>query len=407
MHSETSRCKTAVQILCKFLYTMATIKIIQDVRRANSKGEFPIKINICQGTTTVNISCNTSVPKGYFRDGKILKGYNRYAILNKQLEDVYYEYQLRLNELERTGKLRAMDAKAIKEHLINHKEDVSSILLTDYIDTYISRCKAEKTKATYVYAKSKICLYSQRNSLLFEDINISFLRDFEKWLIENSISINSRSIIFRCLRAVFNSAIDEDVAGQELYPFRKFKFRSEAKIKEYLTRDQVCQIRDTDFGHLNNVRDFFMLSFYLIGINPIDLFYLNEARDGRVKFKRKKTGKNYDVLLTPEALDIINRYKGTKHLLKFVEEYANYDSFYHFQRKRISQIGKIIGIDDITFYWARYSWATIAAELDIPKETIAQGLGHGGNSITDIYISFNAAKVDKANRMVLDYLMNF
>lgn len=53
----------------------------------------------------------------------------------------------------------------------------------------------------------------------------------------------------------------------------------------------------------------------------------------------------------------------------------------------------------------RHTWATIAAGLDIPKETIAAALGHSiGNPTTSIYIDFNQAKVDEANRRVLDFV---
>ena len=51
-----------------------------------------------------------------------------------------------------------------------------------------------------------------------------------------------------------------------------------------------------------------------------------------------------------------------------------------------------------------HSWTTIAAEPDIPKETIAAALGHGGNSVTDVYIRFDDRKIDEANRRVLDYV---
>ena len=60
---------------------------------------------------------------------------------------------------------------------------------------------------------------------------------------------------------------------------------------------------------------------------------------------------------------------------------------------------------EITTYWARHSWATIAASLDIPRDTIAHALGHGNNTVTDIYIDFDQEKVDKANRRVLDWVL--
>ena len=63
---------------------------------------------------------------------------------------------------------------------------------------------------------------------------------------------------------------------------------------------------------------------------------------------------------------------------------------------------------DLSSYWARHTWATIAAELDIPKETISAALGHEiGSSITSIYIRYDQKKVDEANRKVIDYVNGY
>lgn len=62
--------------------------------------------------------------------------------------------------------------------------------------------------------------------------------------------------------------------------------------------------------------------------------------------------------------------------------------------------------DKITTYFARHSWATIAAELDIPDDVISQALGHAArNSTTAIYIERNIRKVDEANRKVIDWVL--
>ena len=63
---------------------------------------------------------------------------------------------------------------------------------------------------------------------------------------------------------------------------------------------------------------------------------------------------------------------------------------------------------DISSYWTRHTWATIAAELDIPKEVIAHALGHSWaeGTTTDIYIRFDEKKVDDANRRIIDYVYN-
>jgi len=74
------------------------------------------------------------------------------------------------------------------------------------------------------------------------------------------------------------------------------------------------------------------------------------------------------------------------------------------ERKRYIHIERTPLFPELTTYWARHTWATIAAELDIPKETISAALGHSMGDVTDIYIQFNRKKIDKANRKVLDYL---
>jgi integrase len=158
--------------------------------------------------------------------------------------------------------------------------------------------------------------------------------------------------------------------------------------------------------------------FYLWGINLIDLFNLTDKNmvNGRIEYIRAKTGKFYSVKVEPETLEIIERYKGEKYLINIHDRYKNHKDYMKHLNKGLSKIGPVIkksanGVpvmkpicSDLTTYWARHTWATIAAELDIPKETIAAGLGHEiGNDITSIYIDFNMKKVDDANRKIINY----
>ena len=74
------------------------------------------------------------------------------------------------------------------------------------------------------------------------------------------------------------------------------------------------------------------------------------------------------------------------------------------ERKRYIHVERTPLFPELTTYWARHTWATIAAELDIPKKQSRQPWGHSLGDVTDIYIQFNRKKIDKANRKVLDYL---
>lgn len=56
-------------------------------------------------------------------------------------------------------------------------------------------------------------------------------------------------------------------------------------------------------------------------------------------------------------------------------------------------------------HWARHTWATIAADLDIPDAVIDAALGHKSPyPMTDVYVRRNMRKVDEAVRKVIDYV---
>lgn len=167
-----------------------------------------------------------------------------------------------------------------------------------------------------------------------------------------------------------------------------------------------------------------MLLFYLIGINVVDVLHATGIKNGRLEYRRAKTGKIYSIKIQPEAMKIINKYApGKNTLLNFIDNYEDYKDFMHRLNKNLKEIGPWEWMDakskngrpikkkvryplfpELTSYFARHSWATFAAELDVPEKTIKMALGHGTSSVTDRYINFNMKKVDEANRKIIDYL---
>lgn len=124
-------------------------------------------------------------------------------------------------------------------------------------------------------------------------------------------------------------------------------------------------------------------------------------------------------------MEIIKRYRGKEYLINVLDDYNNYKDFLHRMNLNLQEIGPVEMVENaakdplfvkknkkkvtplfpnLTTYWSRHTWATIAASLDIPKETIAAALGHGGNDVTSIYIKFDEKKIDEANRKVIDYV---
>lgn len=255
----------------------------------------------------------------------------------------------------------------------------------------------------------------------FESMDKSWLENFEAWMAK-TMKVNAYAIHLRNIRTVFNYAIDEEYTT--LYPFRRFSIKKEETRKRSLTAEQLRLLRDYPCEEYQiRYRDMFMLMFYLIGVNAADLFNAKHSAlvNGRFEYKRAKTGKLYSIKVEPEAQVIIEKYKGKDYLLNIMDEYGNYKDFLHRMGIGLKQIGeterKGLGgkksrnplFPDLSSYWARHTWATVAAELDVPKEVIAHALGHSwaNSTTTDIYVHFDMRKVDKANRKVIDYVNVF
>lgn len=56
---------------------------------------------------------------------------------------------------------------------------------------------------------------------------------------------------------------------------------------------------------------------------------------------------------------------------------------------------------DISTYYARHSWGTIASQLGTAHDVIREALGHS-RTVTDIYINFYTPRIDQANRLIMD-----
>ena len=219
------------------------------------------------------------------------------------------------------------------------------------------------------------------------------------------------AVHLRNLKAICNFALDEELTT--FYPFRKFHIRTEETRKKALTLEQIRAFATADITYRNDAmhRDVFMLMFYLRGINVSDLAELtwDDVEDGRIYYRRNKTGKLYSIRLEPEMLDIIERWRGEEHLLAVFDRYKKPNEY----NRRLSEaLKRICGQDgrpiepDCSSNWARHTWATLAAELDIPEATITWGMGHEpGHRTTAIYIKRNQEKVDDANRLVMDYVL--
>ena len=352
------------------------------------------------------MSTGISVKRDNWVDGQV-EGLKDAKRLNTALDNQKLRVKARLLRLREEGKLGKVSVSHLRKLLTApDMDDVPEEDRRTPLLEIARRCIATKdgrTREVYQHTLAKLRAFAGDAPLYIEDIDRIWLHGFE-----NSIGgkVNSRAIHLRNLRAICNFALDEELTTH--YPFRKFKIRTEETRKKALTLEQVRAYLAVPGP--NEYRDVFLLLLYLRGINIGDLAKLTEADivNGRIEYRRNKTGQLYSIRVEPEAREILDRWKGERHLLRCFDRYQDPHDYNRRMREALKKMKTPDGEPiekDCSSNWARHTWATLAADLDFTEEALSWGMGHKtGHRVTEIYIHRSDAKCDEANRAVIDYL---
>lgn len=405
---------------------MAKSRFRLDVRRALKDGTYPIQIIVGHGTNIyLGIGVYASVGEWDARTQQYIgKGARR---INAALVSMLAMVTNRIMELKETGQWPKLSRRQIKQMLTDLELEKPTIDVPTLSDVFSSMCegRADRTKGITKSASLKIQAFGYDPAKLhFEQITTTWLDDF--YMSMSGLSVNTKAAYMKAIKRAFNWAIDHDITTND--PFRHYHIKIEETRMRDLPIEKMRQLIDLPLqGLYPEYRDLFMLTFYLIGINTVDLAdcTLDSIVNGRLEYRRHKTNKLYSIKIEPEAMEIINRYKGKKHLIRCFDRYKDYKALQGSVNNALAKIGPA-RLDDngnfiltgnhrkemqplekgLSLYWARYSWATYAADLDIPKDTISEALGHShGAKVTGVYIKYNRDKVDAANRKVIDYVL--
>lgn len=422
------------------------IKWYLDLRRTSDGGKGRLYMVIYNNGTSAQIATGLMLHKEEFEAGKVV-GVPMAGKLTQMLGIKRAKLQLDIEELAVGGyevdKMKAAEIKkAVMAKRGNDGEGENGegngtgneAAFGTFAEKFIARRSKEKTRQVYEMTLRKMGGYCDVGSLRFADISVGWLRDFEHWL-GATCSVNTRGIHLRNIRAVMNAAIDEGVMPADLYPFRRFKIKKEETMKRSLSVGDLRRLRDYPCeGWQRKYVDVFMLSFYLAGINLVDLMGLPPlGADGVIRYRRSKTGVLCQLSVPPEARAIIERYRGDERLLWFGERLKagaeGWHDWLHRFNDGLQKVGpsgymyvrrkgrcggkqrvKVYNalFPELTSYWARHTWATLAAEIDVPDAVIDAALGHrSACRMADIYIRRDARKVDEAVRRVIEYFEDY
>lgn len=275
------------------------------------------------------------------------------------------------------------NAAQLKEHFtillyFSDAEGKSGVNYPSYVRGFIKKVKERGTGTyrNYELSLHRLLSFVGHEEFTFDDITVKFLENFDRYLKDTGTGNRGRNLYFSNIRKIFNEAIlelNDDERGIEKIkrnPFTRFKLPSfDEAEKRARTIEEIKMIRDSapESETQQYARDIYMLSFYLVGMNTVDMFYADTIRDGRLEYCRAKTRTRrkdkarISILIVPEAEEIINKYrlKSGARIFNFSSRYNTSEAFNAYVNKYLKRLGESLGIEDLDFYSARHTWATL------------------------------------------------
>lgn len=273
-----------------------------------------------------------------------------------------------------------------------------------------------RTAETYRSALRSFARFRDEKDILMEDIDSNLLMQYECWLKERSITMNTVSFYMRILRAAYNRAVEGGLTTQRT-PFKRVYTGVDKTKKRAVPLKYIRRIKDLELGgtpSLDFARDMFLFSFYTRGMSFIDMAYLRKTdlQNGTLVYRRRKTGQQLFIRWETCMQQIASKYAqaGTALLLPILKtpeacpnQYYGALRLMNCKLKRISEMAGLPTV--LTTYVARHSWANAAKNKNIPLSVISEGMGHRSEKTTQIYLaSLDVTVIDRANRLILNSL---
>lgn len=365
------------------------------------------------------------------------------SIVKQEADRLVLHYRTMVNSLHFDSE--NCDVSEIVNRLLCKEEAEKPIDFIAFSKKWISETTI-KGKDNYTTALNSFIRFLGKEELEIKKITVDLLEQYRDYIInvrnervkalqaegKRVPSNRCLSLYLMSLRHLYGEAQrfynkpDKGLMRIPRTPFEYFKIpKQEATRKRAVTPQQIKAIWSLPYQNIHKgvkhtcrpdlAKDCFILSFCLMGINSADLYNATLLRDNRLVYCRTKTKERrldkakMEVVVPDMVLPIIEKYRDTtgQRLFRFYKDYRDHKAFNKAINKGLKGIGDQLNIDDLEFYAARHSWATIALnKCGIDKYTVHAALNHVDESmrVTDIYIERDFVNENKANAKVIKYV---
>ena len=419
---------------------MLTIKA--EIKRSELKvdGTYNVKIRFTLDRKVKRLSTNLFVTQQDLT--KSLK-FKEDTSIKREIDRLVLYYREQCLKLQLDQNHYSLDE--IIEFLNGEQEKQQTIDFIKFSREWIASTTI-KGAPNYTTAINALVRFVGKEELDINLITLDFLEQFKAFLIgerdartkklmqqgKRVTSNRTLSLYLVSIKKLFNEAKrkfnkkEKNLILIPNSPFEDFKIpKQEATRKRAIPADIIKKVwklpyKDMKKGYkstcrYNLAKDCFILSFCLIGINSADLYNATKMRGNTIIYNRTKTkarrldGAKMMVDIPKIVQPLIDKYKDStgKRLFNFYQYYGDEKTFNKAINSGLKEIGSILEVDDLEYYAARHSWATIALnKVGIDKYIVHAALNHIDDSmkVTDIYIERDFVNENKANAKVVKYV---
>lgn len=345
-----------------------------------------------------------------FKNGMVVKRADA-TMLNTKIRNLLQRYQSALDELEYINGLTCPELVYQLRTAGNYKHRTLKSIYEEYMAN--AHIKPGTVKCYKVIWNNIVSYIGDK--VLAEHITHGTILGLDKHLRDRKLKPTTVRTNLVFLMVLLNYAKRCGYVQYRVDPFFGYDLPKMEVRQSWLSVDEVKKIRDLDSTKPNLIkcRDLFMLSYYLGGINMVDLLDINFNEQTEIlHYVRKKTenrpklNKFVEFNIPDEAKEIIAKYKGKDGHLE-VTKFQRISNCHYFFDVNMPKLAEATGIKQLIYYSARKSFSQHAFNLGISESVIDYILGHRvdkGSTALYAYISVTPEKATNAVRMVLDNL---
>lgn len=407
---------------------MATFKAEVYAHQKKQDGTYNIKIRVTQNQRKRYLATPWYVTKDDLTRSLKLKN-QKYVDL---AEDLIRTYRNRCDLLG--TRIKSMTVDEVVAFIEKPKEvERWDLDIVEYTRQHIRRLQEtghDGNAQTYKVAINSLVKFLGRDKVSISEVTVKMLKSWVSWILDQKTckaGFAPHNYISR-LRAIHNMAkkeFNDEDAGIIRIPNSPFSHidipKEPVPEKRALTIEQMRKILDLPYksspypntNRYNFALDMFILSFALVGMNLVDLYYCENLNDGRITYERTKTKNRradrarISIKIQPEIQALVDKYRDSsgKRMFKLYRMYASMSTLHKAIGYGLEKVAEAVGLEELDFYAARHTWATIAQnDAGVDKWTVHTALNHVDEStrITDTYIRKSWDPIDNANRKVLN-----